>query len=82
MVEIKFPTVSCVPVAIKLPAEFVVIIELGANVVAENTCDASVEVDTVLTCPLVPVYAYPCDGPVRFSVPILARVVDELKNDE
>ena len=35
-------------------------IELGANVVAENTCDASVDVDTVDTSPLLPVNAKPC----------------------
>jgi hypothetical protein len=36
VVAIIFPTVSCEPVAIRLPAEFVVMIELGANVVAEK----------------------------------------------
>ena len=68
VVEIKFPTVSCVPVAIRLPEELVVTIELGENVVAENTCDASVEVETVLTSPFVPTNAYPCPVPTRSSV--------------
>ena len=48
------PTVSCVPVAIRLPAELVVMIELAANVVAANTCVASVEVDTEDTRPFDP----------------------------
>ena len=66
----RFPTVSCVPVAIRLPAAFVVIIELGENVVALNTCDARVDVDTVLTCPFDPVYAYPCDRADRLNGPL------------
>ena len=70
VVEIKFPTVSCVPVALRLPDEFVVTIEFGENVVAENTCDASVEVETVLTSPFDPTNAYPC------PVPMLSWVVD------
>ena len=46
-------------------------IELDANVVAENTCEARVDVDTVCTSPLVPMYEYPCDRSdslVPFSV--------------
>jgi hypothetical protein len=35
-------------------------IELGANVVAENICDASVDVDTVDTRPFDPMNEYPC----------------------
>ena len=60
VVAMMFPTVSCVPVAIRLPDELVVMIELAANVVAENTWDASVDVDTVDTRPLVPMNEYPC----------------------
>ena len=37
-----------------LPLEFVVRIELAAKVVAENTCDARVEVETVETRPEEP----------------------------
>jgi hypothetical protein len=54
------PTVSCVPVAIRLPAESVVMIEFGENVVAENICDASVDVDTVDSRPFDPMNEYPC----------------------
>ncbi len=60
VVDIKFPIVSCDPVAIKLPAELVVIIEFGENVVAENICDANVDVDTVDTRPFDPMNEYPC----------------------
>ena len=35
VVDIKFPTVSCVPVAMIVPAELVVTIELGASVARE-----------------------------------------------
>ena len=45
------PTVSCDVVAIKLPLPLVVTIEFGANVVAENTCDARVEVETTANRP-------------------------------
>lgn len=67
VVAIKFPTVSCVPVAIKLPDELVVIIELAENVVALNTCDASVDVDTVCTSPFDPMNEYPCPNDDRYS---------------
>jgi hypothetical protein len=60
VVAIKLPTVSCVPVAIKLPDELVVMIELAANVVAENTCPASVDVDTEDTKPFDPMNVNPC----------------------
>ena len=59
VVEISEPTVSCDDVAIMFPEVFVVRIEFTANVVAVNTCDASVEVETVCTCPFDPVYAKP-----------------------
>ena len=61
VVAIKFPTVSCVPVAIRLPDELVVIIELAANVVALNTCDASVDVEIDNTNPFEPRYVKPCN---------------------
>ena len=47
VVESKFPTVSCVPVAMRLPEALVVTIEFGAKVVAANICEARVEVETV-----------------------------------
>mgnify|MGYP003394591911 CR=1 FL=1 len=53
-VESSEPTVSCDEVAIMFPAELVVRIEFGANVVAVNTCEARVEVETVPTSPLDP----------------------------
>ena len=42
-------------------------IELGANVVAEKICEASVDVEIVPTNPLLPVNAKPCvsDGKKR-----------------
>ena len=61
VVAIKLPTVSCVPVAIRLPDALVVIIEFGENVVAVNICEARVDVDTVDTNPLLPTNEYPCE---------------------
>jgi hypothetical protein len=55
VVESNDPTVSCDDVAIRLPVELVVMIELIGNVVAVNTCEASVDVETVETIPLDPV---------------------------
>jgi hypothetical protein len=52
-----------------------VIIELGANVVAVNTCEASVDVETVCTNPFVPTNAYPC------PVPMFSCVVDAYVNE-
>ena len=40
-----------------------------------------VEVETVCTSPFVPRYAYPCERDERFSVPILASVELEVRND-
>jgi hypothetical protein len=59
VVEIRLPTVSCVPVAERIPDAFDVMIELIGNVVALNTCEARVDVEIVLTCPFVPVKAKP-----------------------
>ena len=77
VVEIKFPTVNCVPVAIKLPLELVVMIELVANVVAANTWVESVEVETVCTRPFEPMNEYPCDRSDSF-VPF--SVVEDSEN--
>ena len=46
-------------VAIMLPAALVVRIELAAKVVALNTCEARVDVDTVCVSPLLPWYVNP-----------------------
>jgi hypothetical protein len=59
-----------------------VMIELTGNVCAENTCEARVDVETVDSSPPVPRNAYPCAGPVTLSVPIEARVVDEVWYEE
>jgi hypothetical protein len=73
-----------VPVAIRLPAELVVMIELAANVVADITCEASVEVETTLNSPLDPTYPYPCPEPTLSCVvdayPNEASVVEVLEN--
>ena len=53
-VDSRLPTVSCEPVAIRLPAELVVTIELGENVVAENTCEARVDVEVTPNSPFDP----------------------------
>ena len=55
----KLPTVSCVPVAARLPEALVVMMEFGAKVVAVKTCDAKDDVEIVETIPLVPVKAKP-----------------------
>ena len=44
-------------------------IEFAANVVAENTCEASVDVEIVETRPLVPVNANPCVSDGRKKLP-------------
>ena len=69
VVEISEPTVSCDEVAMMFPEVFVVRIEFGENVVAVNTCEASVEVEIVETIPLEPVNAKPCvsDGRNRLD---------------
>lgn len=58
------PTVSCVPVAMMFPAEFVVRMELGENVVAVNTCDERVDVETTPNSPFDPTNPYPCPEPM------------------
>jgi hypothetical protein len=65
LVASKLPTVSCVPVAIKFPEAFVVMIEFAAKVCALKICDASVEVESVCMRPPVPRYAKPCERDVR-----------------
>jgi hypothetical protein len=65
-----------------LPAEFVVRIELAANVIAVNTWEARVEVPIVETSPLLPRNVKPCDGPVMFRVPTESKVDDAFANDE
>ncbi len=49
------------------PDEFVVTIELAASVVAPSICVARVEVETVCTNPLVPVYVNPCVSDGKYS---------------
>ena len=75
-VAINDPTVSCVPVAIIFPAEFVVRIEFGEKVVAVKICEASVDVDVTPNSPFEPMYPNPCPEPTRSSV-VLAVWNDE-----
>ena len=67
------------PVAIKFPAAFVVIIEFAANVVAARTCDASVDDETVETIPFDPVYAKPWDRDGKKR--LLLKVEEAVENN-
>jgi len=66
-VESNEPTVSWDVVAIKLPLELVVMMELAGNVLARKTCVARVEVEIVDTSPEEPVYAKPCVSDGRYT---------------
>ena len=67
------------PVAWRLPDVSVVMIEYGEKVVAENICDASVEVETVPTSPPDPVKAKPCVSDESRSAEL--KVEDAVENN-
>jgi hypothetical protein len=79
VVERRFPTVSCVPVAMRLPEAFVVMMEFAANVFAAKICEASVEVEIVETNPVEPVYAKPCESDDNRSAEL--NVDDAVENN-